>query len=48
MILTSKPILSPAFKARLLWCLAVRAQGPSGALEFEAPAMSVRATAEAR
>jgi hypothetical protein len=48
MILTSKPILSPEAKARLLWCLAVHAQGPSDALEFETPAMSVRATAEAR
>ncbi len=37
MILTSKPILSPAFKARLLWCLAVHAEGPSRALALKAP-----------
>jgi hypothetical protein len=29
-----KPILSARTKAALLWCLAVHAQGPTGALAF--------------
>lgn len=43
---TSKTVPARQTKARLLWCLAVLAQGPTGALEFETPAMSVEATAE--
>jgi hypothetical protein len=46
MSLNIKNILSPEAKARLLWCLALQAQGPSGALAFTPPAMRAASPAE--
>jgi len=39
-----KNIISGETKDRLLWCLAVQAQGPVGALAFTPPAVSAQTT----
>lgn len=43
MTLKLKNVISDQTKDRLLWCLAVQAQGPVGALQFATPAMNVQA-----
>jgi hypothetical protein len=46
MSLSIKHLISTETKQRLLWCMAVQAQGLSGALQFDTSAISVKATDE--
>ena len=44
MSLRIKNVISAQTKDRLLWCLAVQAQGPVGALPFTPRAVGIQAT----